>query len=116
MDNFEIPEFIEFSTQLRKYSPRDRAHADLFNEKTQVMLNNEAYLFREIDDVRNNISEQILKKLAGMAFDVAKLSFQLDIKEVVSTSNMTHVIVDEINSDSSIILISGKCDKNGVYI
>lgn len=48
MANFTIPEILQFQDQIRRFEPTDRAHADLFNEVVQALLNNEVYLHRTV--------------------------------------------------------------------
>ena len=41
MANFEIPEEVEFNSELRMIETTDRAHADLFNGMFGQLLSNE---------------------------------------------------------------------------
>ncbi len=44
MADFEIPENPEYMETVRKLEEEDPAHADLFNQVTQALLNNDAFL------------------------------------------------------------------------
>lgn len=46
MANYPIPENPAFSTEVRKYATTDPAHADIFNQTTQRMYDNEMYLYK----------------------------------------------------------------------
>nr|DAU84398.1 MAG TPA: hypothetical protein [Caudoviricetes sp.] len=48
--------------------------------------------------------------------DVAKLTFQLQLKDLVDSSDMTHVAVDQIDSTDSAVIISGTYADKKVYI
>lgn len=48
--------------------------------------------------------------------DIAKLSFQLSLQSLIDSSEMRHVIIDEIDSQDAVIVVSGKYGNNRVYI
>lgn len=61
MENFEIPMNPEFSLQVRKFKTTDPAHADLFNEVVQALLNNDCFL--------RELASQMLAKMEQYASD-----------------------------------------------
>ena len=73
-------------------------------------------LKQEVNDISPQVSGETSQKLATVVSDIAKLSFQLDLKDVVDTSDMTHVIVDEIDSADAVVITSGSYRENAVRI
>lgn len=71
---------------------------------------------QKLNDTNSLTVSQLSSQLSSVFCDIAKLSFQLDIKEVLDTSDLTHVIVDEIDSEDSVVILSGKYGNNKVYI
>ena len=56
MANFDILEPPELSLELRKLEPEDRAHADVFNELYDTLINNDAYLDKGLGQAKNDIT------------------------------------------------------------
>lgn len=109
MANYPVPD----SPRLNLYGVRmlessDRGHADLFNSIFQPILENEAYL--------NEVCKQVSAGTSTIVGDLTKLSFQLELANLVDTSTMNHVIVDEIDSADAIRIVSGIFADNRVYI
>ena len=71
MGNFNISENPEFSEELRKLETSDRAHADVFNELFEKLLNNEVYLKRlanamvEKDCITHDVKDADPNKVPG---------------------------------------------------
>lgn len=55
MANFEIPENLEYIDEIRKLEETDPAHANLFNEIFQQLINNEKYLKNNKADTSNPV-------------------------------------------------------------
>lgn len=51
-----IPTDKVFTEQLRKYKTTDRGHADVFNANEKVLINNDAYLKKQVDTIKSNAS------------------------------------------------------------
>lgn len=49
MADFEIKDPPEFSAGVRRFEVTDQAHADLFNAVTEKLINNDAYLKKEME-------------------------------------------------------------------
>lgn len=45
--NYEIKEPKEFNSEIRMFEPTDKAHADIFNDVVNTLINNDAYLNEE---------------------------------------------------------------------
>lgn len=73
-------------------------------------------LEQKVSDISQQVSGETSQKLATVVSDIAKLSFQLDLKDVVDTSEMTHVIVDQIDAADAVVITSGTYGENTVYI
>lgn len=62
MANFEIPENPEYIKEIRKFEPKDPAHAELFNAVTQALVNNDEFLRKVIEqykaELKSNLSLQ----------------------------------------------------------
>lgn len=69
-----------------------------------------------LDEISQQVSGETVTKLSSVVSDIAKVSFQLDLKGMVDTSEMTHVIVDEIDAADAVVVNSGVFDNNRVYI
>lgn len=48
--------------------------------------------------------------------DIAKLTFQLQLKDLIDSSDMTQVTIDEIDSPDTVVIISGTYADKKVYI
>lgn len=59
MANFEIPLNPEFSTQLRKFETTDPAHAELFNNVIEILLNNDVFLRAAAEKLVQDMQQRI---------------------------------------------------------
>lgn len=48
--------------------------------------------------------------------DIAKLTFQLQLKDLIDSSDMTQVTIDEIDSSDAVVITSGAYADKKVYI
>ena len=91
--------------------------ANMVETEDGTMLDDELKRLKQnVDDMDQQVSVQIAYKLATVISDIAKLSFQLDLKNTVDTSDMTHVIVDVIDAADAVVITSGTFKENTVYI
>ena len=64
-------------------------------------------------------THQIQKNTNNLAVsmsDIAKLTFQLQLKDLIDSSDMTQVTIDEIDSPDAVVIISGTYADKKVYI
>lgn len=64
-------------------------------------------------------TQQIQKNTNNLAVsmsDIAKLTFQLQLKDLIDSSDMTLVAVDQIDSADSVVITSGTYADKKVYI
>ena len=64
-------------------------------------------------------THQIQKNTNNLAVsmsDIAKLTFQLQLKDLIDSSDMTQVTVDEIDSPGAVVITSGTYADKKVYI
>ncbi len=64
-------------------------------------------------------THQIQKNTNNLAVsmsDIAKLTFQLQLKDLIDSSDMTQVTVDEIDSPAAVVITSGTYTDKKVYI
>ena len=64
-------------------------------------------------------THQIQKNTNNLAVsmsDIAKLTFQLQLKDLIDSSDMTQVTVDEIDSSDAVVITSGTYADKKVYI
>lgn len=54
MANFDIKNPPQYSDKVRKFETLDKAHADLLNSVVDVLVNNDAFLKKVVDDYENN--------------------------------------------------------------
>ena len=54
--------------------------------------------------------------LAVSMSDIAKLTFQLQLKDMINSSDMTQVTIDEIDSSDAVVITSGTYSDKKVYI
>lgn len=59
MANFEVPENPEYSEVVRKFEEDDLAHADLFNDVTQKLVDNDNFLKTKIDEINKRLLDLI---------------------------------------------------------
>uniref|UniRef100_UPI004057B211 hypothetical protein n=1 Tax=Agathobacter sp. TaxID=2021311 RepID=UPI004057B211 len=83
MANFEIPENVEFNSELRMIETIDRAHADLFNGMFGQLLLNEVFLKL----FANAISEKIINHMQDMENPHTVTTKQLALEKVNNTSD-----------------------------
>lgn len=79
-------------------------------------LGNIKKLEERVENIDQQVSGVTSSKISTVVSDLAKLAFQLEVKNVTDTSNMTHVIVDEVDSATAIVIVSGTYADNKVYI
>ena len=64
-------------------------------------------------------THQIQKNTNNLAVsmsDIAKLTFQLQLKDLIDSSDMTQVTIDEIDSSDAVVITSGTYADKKVYI
>lgn len=64
-------------------------------------------------------THQIQKNTDNLAVnisDIAKLTFQLQLKDLIDSSDMTQVTIDEIDSSDAVVITSGTYSDKKVYI
>ena len=64
-------------------------------------------------------AHQIQKNRNSLAVnmsDIAKLTFQLQLKDLIDSSDMTQVTIDEIDSSDAVVITSGSYADKKVYI
>lgn len=64
-------------------------------------------------------THQIQKNTDNLAVsmsDIAKLTFQLQLKDLIDSSDMTQVTIDEIDSSNAVAITSGTYSDKKVYI
>lgn len=74
---------------------------------------------QEIKTQLGTYTQQIQKNTQNLAVsmsDIAKLTFQLQLKDIIDSSNMTHVIIDETDSAGTVIITSGNYANGKIYI
>ena len=74
---------------------------------------------QEIKTQLGTYTQQIQKNAQNLAVnmsDIAKLTFQLQLKDLVDSSDMTHVIVDETDTAGEMIITSGNYADGKIYI
>lgn len=57
--NHEIITQDEINLQIRKFETTDPAHADVFNEPIEALVNNDAYLDKKIDEMEEAVSKSV---------------------------------------------------------
>ena len=80
MENFEIPDNLGYTEEIRKFEETDPAHADLFNAVLQALVNNDAFIKR--------VSEEHMKNLEN-PHKVTKSQVGLENVPNVSTGDQT---------------------------
>ncbi len=45
----------------------------------------------QLDDINSLVSKEVSSEISSIVSDIAKVTFQLDLKDMVNTSEMTHV-------------------------
>ena len=74
---------------------------------------------QEIKTQLRTYAQQIQKNTQNLAVsmsDIAKLTFQLQLKDLIDSSNMTHVIIDETDATGAMIITSGNYTNGKIYI
>lgn len=63
MANHEIKEPKVFSADLRKFETTDRAHADLFNSVSEILINNDAFLYSFVEALTTRMTQELSGKV-----------------------------------------------------
>lgn len=74
---------------------------------------------QEIKAQVNTYAQQIQKNTNNIAVNmsnIAKLTFQLELKDLIDSSDMTQVIIDEADSASAMLITSGTYTGGKIYI
>lgn len=75
--------------------------------------------FYEQESKIETCTHQIQKNTNNSAVcmsDIAKLTFQLQLKDLINSSYMTQVTIDEIDSSDAVVITSGTYADKKVYI
>ncbi|MCI8483512.1 MAG: hypothetical protein HFH41_04135 [Lachnospiraceae bacterium] len=116
MADFEIMENPEYTEQIRKFEPTDPAHADLFNSVTEKMINNEAFLKKELDKQGTGTQEQFQQQYEQLTgYTDQKIAQLIDgapetldtLKEVADAIAENETVVEALNE-----AIGKKMDKS----
>lgn len=91
---------------------------DISKVEGDLVVTNQAVreIQTQLDDINSLVSKEVSSEISSIVSDIAKVTFQLDLKDMVNTSEMTHVIIDEIDRADAVEIISGTFSGNGVYI
>lgn len=63
MANHEIKEPNVFTTELRKFETTDKAHANLFNAITEILINNDAFLYGVVEALTDRMAQELKGKV-----------------------------------------------------
>lgn len=69
-----------------------------------------------LSDFMNYINTDIVKAVSGVSHDLLDVIFQLTLQDLIDTNDIKQVVVDEIQSQDDVIVLSGKFGENKVYI
>ena len=80
---------------------------------------NQTELLNAFENYKENLqdaADSAISKVISISSDVAKISFQLALKDLIDTSDLSTVIVDQIDSADSVMITSGTYGNERVYI
>lgn len=105
--NYEIEQNPDYVRDIRKLENSDPASADTtFNPLFLRILNN-----IEAVRLRSEANSELLGNgLSNLISDIATLTFKLALKGYIDTDGMKQVVVDRIEAEDDIHLISGFFD------
>lgn len=70
----------------------------------------------DLEALQGNVEEEFKPVIQSVVNDLANISFQLVVSNVMNNVDMKHIFVDVINSASSVKIVSGKYASGKVYI
>nr|DAG53017.1 MAG TPA: hypothetical protein [Caudoviricetes sp.] len=77
--------------------------------------NNAKETYEGLQDAQKNI-ENAAAVGANNTHDIAMLAFQLELKDLTDSDELTNVCIDTITSDDSVKITKGKYAKGKVYV
>lgn len=103
MSNFKIPDNPEYTENIRMFKTTDPAHADLFNNVIEQLLENEVYLKKMVDDYKAALDtyyQQVVgytdQKIADLINGAPET---LDtLKEVADAIQENETVVEALNA------------------
>ena len=120
MAYYEISDVQNFNEKIRKLESTDRAHADIFNEIFQQIINNQVYEKKEMQLLNEQLSEQIQEslritgdvneRLAESQNNILQLAMIVQTMTDADVIDSDNVVIELFNSDDDIVLISGTYD------
>lgn len=72
--------------------------------------------FEKYKEDLQNTADSAISRVSSISSDVAKISFQLALKDLIDDSELSTVIVDEIDSADVVIITSGNYANGKIYI
>ena len=89
------------------------------NDLLEDSNRNKAELLNAFEGYKENLQEtadSAISRVSSISSDMAKVSFQLALKGLIDTSDLSTVIVDEIDSSDAVVITSGTYADKKVYI
>ena len=105
---FKKPGYEDFADVEDINYALDQLDSKFYEQTTQEMRAQIETCAHQIQKNRNS--------LAVNMSDIAKLTFQLQLKDLIDSSDMTQVTIDEIDSSDAVVITSGTYADKKVYI
>ena len=124
---FKKPDYEDFADISDINEALDQLDAKFYEQENKIdkavaITGELAVVKQTTQEIRVQIgthTQQIQKNannLATSMSDIAKLTFQLQLKDLIDSSDMTHVIVDETSTAGAVIITSGNYADGKIYI
>lgn len=124
---FKKPEYEDFADISDINEALDQLDAKFYEQESKidkaVAITGELVVVKQTtQEMKAQIetyTQQIQKNTNNLAVsmsDITKLTFQLQLKDLIDSSDMTLVAVDQIDSTDSVVITSGTYADKKVYI
>ena len=125
---FDVDPIHEYDSEiaaLKRTNPNDAE--TVFNVVLNRIINNLDAVRRAVDE-KSELTDAAADggiyarqnndwvDMSGTIDDLSNLTFQLAVQGLINTDGMKHVVVDDIETASDVIIISGIFDNGKVYI
>lgn len=113
--NYEIEQKPVYVKEIRRLENSDPANAEtIFNPLFSRIINN----VEAVKQTQEENNESVQVTLSNILHDISTLSFKLAIRGYVDTIGMKQVVVDKIDTQNDVQILSGHFDSSNkkVYI
>ena len=112
---FKKPDYEDFADISDINEALDQLDTKFYEQESKIDKQTTQEMKVQIETYTHQIQKNT-NNLAVSMSDIAKLTFQLQLKDLIDSSDMTQVTVDEIDSPDAVVITSGTYTDKKVYI